>query len=111
MKESKVVLLKGEKSKDENYILLLRSYKRKNIVDGNISHIEKKKKERKHHQPKMVYPTQLFFKNERENFLTQATYVGICCPTICTEKILKDVLQKEGKLYISETQICLEYCW
>ena len=25
--------------------------------------------------------------------------------------MLKDVLQKEGKLYISETQICLEYCW
>ena len=39
-----MVLLKGEKSKDENYILLLRNYKRKNIVDGNISHIEKKKK-------------------------------------------------------------------
>ena len=25
--------------------------------------------------------------------------------------MLKDVLQKEGKLYISENQICLEYCW
>ena len=81
------------------------------ILWMEIFHILRKKKERKHHQPKMVYPTQLFFKNERENFLTQATYVGICCPTICTEKILKDVLQKEGKLYISETQICLEYCW
>lgn len=104
-----MVLLKGEKSKDENYILLLRNYKRENIVDGNISHIERKK--RKHHQPKMLYPTQLFFKNVKEDFLTQPTYVGICCPTICTEKILKEVLQKEGNLYISETQICLERCW
>ena len=37
----------------------------------------------------MLYPTQLFFKNEKEDLLTQPTYVGICCPTICTEKILK----------------------
>ena len=108
MKEGKVVLLKNEKSKDENYILLLRKYKSKNIVDGNISHIERKKK---HHKPKMLYPTQLFFKNEKEDFLTQPTYVGICCPTICTEKILKEVLQKEGNQNISETQICLQHCW
>ena len=38
-----MVLLKNEKSKDENYILLLRNYKSKNIVDGNISHIQRKK--------------------------------------------------------------------
>ena len=79
-------------------------------MDGNISHIERKK-ENIISKQKMLNPTQLFFKNEREDFLTQATYVGICCLTICTEKILKEVLQKEGKLYISETQICLKYCW
>lgn len=65
---------------------------------------------KKIHWPRIMKLVKLFFKIE-EYLLRQTKIEGIVANRPVLDEILKEVLQKEGKLYTSETHLHKLWAW